>query len=70
MGLDKLPQVTDTKDLKTIQSAFEKIELSAMTVEFGTAVPTKLGYGRLYVKDDGGSQAVYIKTAKGTIIAI
>jgi len=68
--LDKLPQVTDPKDIKTIQDAFNKIESSALTVEYGTAVPTQLGFGRLFVKDDGSSQAVYIKTAKGTIIAI
>lgn len=68
--LDKLPQVVDPKDIKTIQDAFNKIETSALTVEYGTGVPTKLGFGRLYVRDDGSTQAVYIKTGKGTIIAI
>lgn len=70
MGLDKLPQVVDTNDVKTIRQAFDQIEATALTVEYGTATPTMLDYGRLYVKDDGSTRAVYIKTGKGTIIAI
>lgn len=70
MGLDKLPQVTDTRDLKTLREAFDQIESTALTVEYGTAAPTKLDYGRLYVVDDGTNQSVHIKTAQGTIIAI
>ena len=69
--LDELPKVTDSKDIKTLRDAFDKIQTSAMSVEYGTTVPTQLGFGRLYVMDDGaGSTAVYIKTAKGNIIAI
>ena len=75
MALDKLPQVTDAKDIKTIRDAFDKIEAQALTVEYGTAAPTQLNYGRLFVVNDGTTQAVYIKTmsagtADGLIIAI
>ena len=66
MGLDKLPQVQDT----ATQQALDKIQTSALTVEYGTGVPTKLDYGRLFIRDNGVDRAVYIKTAEGTIIAI
>jgi hypothetical protein len=71
MSLSELPKVTDMKDLKTVRDAFDRIQEEAISIEYGLEAPTKLGFGVLFVVDDGaGTTGVYIKTAEKNIIKI
>jgi hypothetical protein len=72
MTLPKLQKVTKFEDdqLTNLNEALEKIEQTALSVQYGTAVPTLLDYGVLYIRDTGSTRAAYVKTGKGTIVAI
>jgi len=72
MTLPRLQKLTKFEDdqIKDINLSLDQIEQHAISVQYGTAVPTLLDYGVLYIRDTGSEQAVYIKTGKGTIIAI
>ena len=72
MTLPKLEKVTkfDDGQLKNLNDTIEKIEQMAISIQYGEEVPTKLDYGVIYIRDNGATRAVYIKTGKGTIIAI
>lgn len=72
MTLPKLSKVTSFKDeqITNLNDSLEQIERNAISIQYGTTVPTKLDYGVLYIRDDGSTRSVYIKTGKGTIVAI
>ena len=72
MTLPKLSRITEFKEdqITNLNDSLENIEKHAISVQYGTATPTLLDYGVLYIKDDGATRAVYIKTGKGTIVAI
>ena len=72
MTLPKLQKITKFEDnqIKDINHSLEQIEQHAISIQYGTAVPTLLDYGVLYIRDTGALRSVYVKTGKGTIIAI
>ena len=72
MTLPKLPTITKFEDgqVKDINDAIEQVQRNAVGIQYGTAVPTMLDYGILYIRDTGAIRAVYVKTGQGEIIAI
>jgi hypothetical protein len=72
MTLPRVQKVTgfDKSQVTNLNESLEQIERSAISVQYGTAVPTLLDYGVIYIRDTGSTRALYIKTGKGTIVAI
>ena len=72
MTLPDVPKVTDfnKEQVTNLNDALEHIGRHALSVQYGTAAPTKLDYGVIFIKDDGATRAVYVKTGQGTIVAI
>ena len=72
MTLPKMEKITAFEDaqVKQLNDTIEKIEDRALSVQYGEDVPTKLDYGVLYIRDNGATRGVYVKTGKGEIIAI
>lgn len=68
MAINEVYKVSTPNDLPTLQKTLSSIHEQATGIEYVSAIPTKVGTGKIVIMDDGaGDMRLYVRTGKGNI---
>lgn len=62
----------EEESVPAVNEKLRSIEKNNGKIRYSTSVPTAatMDYGEIVVKDDGSTQAIYIKSGKGTLLEL